>query len=515
MRSQNSNTLQAFWYGLSNLSTLGITLISAALLSRYFDKTEYGTYRQVVYVYHTLLVIFSAGFPKVYAYYLPRYSLEQGRSISWKITKLLFISGLFFSITLFSGADLIAAVLRNDELARGLRVFSPIPLLMLPTLGLEGIYTTYRRTQVLVIYNTITRLISLFCILIPVIVFKGTYIHAIYGWMGASVLTLGAALYMKELPFKGVSAEKAILGLKEIFRYSFPIARASLWGILILAASQFYISRFFGTEEFAVFSNGFIEIPFVGMITGSAAAVLMPVFSKMVYDKNSIEDFVTLWRNVLVKSATLIYPLAAFGIVNAKHIIVLLYSEKYVDSSIYFQLITITSFFSVIIVAPLIFSMGKTKIYSRVHFILGIVIWSLGYVVVLIFNSPVAFAILSVVLTILKLIILIAIVAGFFKVKFFSLFPVRRFVILLLHSFTILLLINVPLTLYLSHLGHVALLGINLLAYPILLLLSGRLLNLNYLEVLDSFFRKKKKGTSEQIKEKDRFDSKLGVASNE
>ena len=492
MRVNNSNTLQAFWYGLSSLSTMGLTLISAALLSRYFDKTEYGTYRQVVYVYSTLLVIFSAGFPKVYAYYLPRYSLAQGKNISWKITGLLFVSGVFFSVALFVGSDFFATVLRNDELSRGLRAFSPVPLLLMPTLGLEGIYTTYRKTQYLVVYHTLTRIVTLSCILVPVIVFKGTYLHAIYGWIVASVLQLIAALFMKDLPFRGISQEKAMLGLKEIFAYSFPIAKASLWGILILSASQFFISRYFGTEEFAVFSNGFIEIPFVKMITGSAAAVLMPVFSKMVYDKSSTEEFVNLWRSVLVKSATLIYPMAVFGIVNAKYIIVLVYSQKYADSTIYFQLITLTSFFSVIIVAPIVFAMGKTKIYSRVHFILGIITWSLGYVVVIIFNSPVAFAILVVVLTILKLIVLIAFVARSFNVGFLSLFPVKKFGILLLHSSVILLLINIPLNHFLGHLNYIALLAINSLTFPILLLLSGSFLNLGYLEVLQSFRKSRK-----------------------
>lgn len=498
MRVQNSNTLQAFWYGLSSLSTLGITLVSAALLSRYFDKTEYGTYRQIVYVYSTLLVIFSAGFPKVYAYYLPRYSIEQGRDIAWKITGLLFVCGAIFSVTLYVFSDFFGSVLRNDELARGLRVFSPIPILLMPTLGLEGIYTTYRKAQYLVVYNTITRLITLFCIVGPVIILHGTYIHAIYGWIVASVLKLGAALYMKDLPFKGVAREKAMLGLKEILAYSFPIAKASLWGILILAASQFYISRYFGTEEFAVFSNGFIEIPFVKMITGSAAAVLMPVFSKMVYDRSSTEQFVTLWRNVLIKSATLIYPLAAFGIVNAKYIVVLLYSEKYAASGIYFQLITFTSFFSVIIVAPLIFAMGKTKIYSRIHFILGIVTWSLGYLVVIIFHSPVAFALLVVILTILKLLILTRMVAGFFNIGFFSLFPVKNFGTLLLHSTIILLLINIPLNIYGDQLSYIMQFGINLFLFPVLLLTTGRFLQINYLEVLGSFYHKKGGSTTKK-----------------
>lgn len=466
---------------------MGTTLISAALLSRYFDKTEYGTYRQVLYVYSTLIVIFSAGFPKVYAYYLPRFSLEQGKHISWKITRLLFVAGLIFSMVLFVFSDFFAMVLRNEELTRGLRVFSPVPLFILPTLGLEGIYITYRKAQYLVIYNTLTRLITLAFTIIPVIVFHGTYIHAIYGLVAASVLKLCVALYMKNLPFKGLDQEKAMLGLKEIFTYSFPIAKASLWGILILAATQFYISRYFGTEEFAVFSNGFIAIPFVATITGSAAAVLMPVFSKMVYDKANAEEFVNLWRSVLVKSATLIYPITLFGIVNAKYIIVLLYSAKYADSAIYFQLMNISGFFTVIIAAPIIYAMGKTQIYSRVHFILGIVTWTLGYAVVLIFNSPVAFAVMVVVLTIIKLFVLIAIVARFFKVGLLTFFPVKKFGILMLHSMLILLLINLPLQHYLGHLQYIVLLGINALAFPLLLILTEQFFNIHYLEVLKSF----------------------------
>ena len=82
-----SNTLQVFWVALGGLSSLGLSIISAAILSRYFDKAEYGTYKQILYVYTTLLVIFSAGLPRVYAYFLPRYSLEEGKAIVWKTSQ--------------------------------------------------------------------------------------------------------------------------------------------------------------------------------------------------------------------------------------------------------------------------------------------------------------------------------------------------------------------------------------------------------------------------------------------
>src|SRR5665647_3020615 len=106
---------------MGSISSFALGIISAAILSRYFDKAEYGTYRQILYVYSTLLVIFSAGLPKVFAYFLPRFTLAQGKSIIWKISKLLFFLGLVFSIFLFCFSGIIADVLKNPELAVGLK----------------------------------------------------------------------------------------------------------------------------------------------------------------------------------------------------------------------------------------------------------------------------------------------------------------------------------------------------------------------------------------------------------
>lgn len=93
-----SNTHQAFWVVIGSLSSLSLAIVSSAILSRYFTKEEYGTYRQIIYIYTTLLIIFTGGLPEVFAYYLPRFNITAGKYIVWKITKTLFLSGLIFSV---------------------------------------------------------------------------------------------------------------------------------------------------------------------------------------------------------------------------------------------------------------------------------------------------------------------------------------------------------------------------------------------------------------------------------
>lgn len=266
MQKQNpSNSSQAFWVGMGSFSSFALAIVSAAILSRYFDKEEYGTYRQILYVYNTLLIIFTAGLPKVFAYYLPRYPRSQGKYIVWKISKLLFLFGAFFSVFLFGLSDLIAKILNNPELAIGLKYFSPIPMLLLPTLGIEGIFSTYKKTIYIAIYNTLSRILMLIFIVTPVILFHGSYLYAIYGWIIVSVITLVIAYYFKGIPFKNTKTEKAILSLKEVFSYSLPLVYASIAGIALRSANEFFISRYFGTKTFAEFSNGFIQLPFVGI----------------------------------------------------------------------------------------------------------------------------------------------------------------------------------------------------------------------------------------------------------
>ncbi len=160
-------------------------------------------------------------------------------------------------------------------------------------------------------------------IVLPVILLKGTYLYAIYGWLAVSVISLIIAFYFKGIPFKNIPVEKAVLPFKNVFAYSLPLVMASFAGTALRSADQFFISRFFGPKVFAEFANGFIDLPFVNMVTGATAIVLMPIFSKTFYEQKGIDELMITWRNALSKSATIIYPLVIYFMVFATETVVL------------------------------------------------------------------------------------------------------------------------------------------------------------------------------------------------
>ncbi len=443
MNNKTSNTQQALWVGLGSLFSFGFAMVSSMILSRYFDKGDYGTYKQVLYVYSTFLTVFTLGLPKAFSYYLPRVPLNEAKNLISKITNLFYWLGGFFSVLLFVFSGQIAVFLNNPDLELAIRIFSPVPFLMLPTMGLESILATYRKTQFITIYTITSRILMLLCVVLPVVIFKGTYIHAIIGFVAASALTFAVAIYFKFLPVRHEANDKCNISYKEIFRFSFPLLYASLWGMIISSSDQFFISRFFGNEVFAEFSNGSMQLPFIGMVIGAGATVLGPIFSKHIHEE---ADFKTvtlpLWTSVFEKSVKLLYPLVIFFWFFADFIMVLLYSGIYENSSIYFRIKLVVNLFTMISYGPLIIAMGATRYYANVHMYSAILLVIFEYVAIQLFQSPYAVTAVSVICQIGRILALLIFISRSYNISLLDLFPLKLIAKILIPSIILLYIIR-------------------------------------------------------------------------
>jgi O-antigen/teichoic acid export membrane protein len=477
--TESSNTYQTLWLGIGSLFTLMLGLCNVGILSRYLPKEEYGTYKQIIYVYNFMLTIFSAGLPSAYSYFLPRLNPAQGKKLINKLTIALFILGLFFSLTLFLGSSIISKILKNPELEHGIRYFAIIPLLMMPTLGIQGIYLSIRKSNKLAFYNAFTSLIMVAFIVLPVMFFKANYLNAIFGWIISSIISFFLAMYLQYKPYKGTSTENSNVEYKKVFNYSVPIM-----------VDTFFISRYYGQTVFAEFSNGFIELPFVGMITGSAAAVLLPVFSKHMEIKNNLDSVVILFKNALRKSALLIYPLLIYCLLFSKVIILSLYGHNYSNSAIYFRIALTINFFNVLMFSPIIFAMGATKTYSEIHLLIALGVWISELLVVLIINSPYAIAIVSVSFAIIKIFLLFIFISRKLEIKLSELIPFVLFVKIIFHSLIIAWMLNVLFTIYLLNINGLFQLAISFLSFSTILLFTEKYFKLDYLEPIKPLFDK-------------------------
>ncbi len=488
--TKTNNTRQTAWIAVASMFSFGFTIVSSMILSRYFDKADYGTYRQVLYVYHTLLMVFTLGLPKAFSYFLPRVARSQAKSLIRKITNLFFVLGGIFSVLLFVGASVIAEWMKNPDLTHGLRLFAVVPVLMLPTMGLEGILATYRKTLFMIIYTIVTRTVMLLCVAAPVVFWHGGYVDAIIGFNIASVVAFVLALYFKYYPVRGESNEVCEISYRDIFKFSMPLLFASLWGIVIQSADQFFVSRYFGTEVFADFSNGAIELPFVGIIVSACAAVLSPLFSRLNQEQVDFQkEVLPLWMSVYEKTAKLIYPLVIYCLFFADIVMVVLYGGKYESSSVFFQIKLIANFFTIISFAPLIINTGRVKYYQNVHMYGAISLVVLEYLSILLFNSPYVLTAVSVVCHIGRIFCMLWVVAEVFDVKFYQIFPVKIILKILIPSFVILSCGRFGIDCMSSYLrSPLELFFISFLAYAFLFGVYAYVAKLDYIEIIRPLF---------------------------
>lgn len=490
MTQKGNSTIQALWVSIGNLSAFLFAIVSSMILSRYFVKDDYGTYQQVLYVYNTLLIVFTLGLPGAFTYFLPRVEKNEAKDLIKKITNIFFLLGGVFSILLYVFAPQIALMLKNQDLTNAIRIFSPVPLFMLPTMGLEGILATFEMNRFMALYTIITRTFMLLCVVGPVVFFHAGYQGAITGFVIASFITFLLALYLKFYPVKSQPKEKCSVSVKEIFKYSLPLVFANLWGIVINSSDQFFISRYFGPGVFADFSNGSLQLPFVTMVVAASSTVLAPIFSRQIHEKKDPRtEILPLWLSVFEKSVKILYPLVIFFFVFADIIMVVLYGKIYENSGIFFRIKLVVNFFTLISFAPLILSIGATKYYAKVHMFGALILVLLEYITIITIKSPYAIGVVSVICQIGRIFFMLSFISEFFKIKLSQLFPAQLILKILLPSFLMLFGIRVLLKEVISFNG-LQLVIIAFGIYLILYFLWTRIARIDYLSIIKPVFTK-------------------------
>ncbi len=480
MNKISTGKLQVLWLGLSKISYFAGTLLSASILSHYLTKTDYGTYRQVIFVYITLLTFFSVGLPSAYGYFLPKLDKNQASNFILKQFKLLIILGLFFSIVLFFGATIIAKILRNNALLEAISYFSVIPLLTLPILGLDEIFAVLKKTHIIAIYSLITRVLSFVFIVLPVIYLRQDYIFAIYGWILSSIISLILGIIILLKYFDGNWRVESI-SYKTILQFSTPIMFASISSILIKAADSFLISRYFGSSVYADYINGFLELPLVGIFASSIATVILPLLVIEKSNKNAL--IIQMLKKVIEKTMIAIYPFIIFAIIFSKNIITIIYGSNYISSAYYFKLAMIINFFNIIYLSPYLLALGKNKVFANVHIFIAVGVWLFEYLAISLFRSPIIVAYISMSFAILKIIILLKLLVSYLNIPFSNIIPFNLFFRIVFHT-TLTVFIIFYLQDYIINVPQLLKISFCFFFYATFLFITQKYFGINYLTVL-------------------------------
>ena len=341
----------------SSLSMVA-SLIFGIVASRWLSKNDYATIRQTFLAYEFIAPVLMLGLPTALYFFFPKE--ENKRGIVIDNISLLFLAGCIFSIFLLCGGyNLIARRFDNPDLLETLPWLIPYPLIIMPTAGLAAILVLQNKTKSLAVYNVVLSLAVTLSGIWAVLA-THSYFAPVIVRVFVPMLFIPVALFLMLSGNPGSTRWPCRDSMLSMARYSLPLGAATILGQITLQLHGVIVSSICTPEEFAVYINGAIELPIVGIITGSIATVIFAEMSSQCA-KGEKPAALELFRKASIKSACILFPTTCFFFVTATPFITLLYTEKYEASVTPFRIYLLILPIRIVVYGSALMALGLTR----------------------------------------------------------------------------------------------------------------------------------------------------------
>jgi O-antigen/teichoic acid export membrane protein len=332
------------------------TFVIPLALVRVFEPTDFGTYKQLFLIYGTLYGIAQLGMAESLYYFVPANSTRAGAHAANAVAVLGAI-GIGAAVALSALRAPIAGWLANPALATYLPLIAIALALTLASAALEVVLVSRQRHVAAAVTYAGTDLLRALVMAGAALLFAELYwvLMATIAFAAVRVAVLAWAL-RREF---GAQLELDLPLLRVQLAYALPFAVAV--GIDVAQANlhQYVVAARYDAATFAVYAVGCLQIPFVDLIATSVASLMMV---RMASDGTEPRMALTLWHNTVCRLAALVFPLTAILIVVARELIVLLFTDAYVQSVPIFVLWTLMSVPAVLCVDAVLRARAATRL---------------------------------------------------------------------------------------------------------------------------------------------------------
>ena len=355
-----SRTSKVFALSLGSSLSMVANLAFAMVAARWLSKHDYATIRQTFLAYDFAAPLLMLGLPNAVYFFLPR---EQNgkRGVIVDNIALLVASGLFFSLFIaLGGHRLLAMRFDNPDLANTITWLVPYPLLVMPVAGLSAVLVCADRTRTLAVYNVVSSVVLAISGIVAILATR-SFTAPILVRIIVPAFFLPIALYLMFTSASGPVRWPQWPTMREMVCYAVPLGLAGMLGTITLQLHSIIVASLCAPEDFAVYINGAMEIPVVGIVTGSIATV---VFSEMaeLCARGEKAAALQLFHKASIKSACILFPTMCFLLATASPFITFLYSEQYQASVVPFVIYLFALPVRIVVYGAALMALGMTRV---------------------------------------------------------------------------------------------------------------------------------------------------------
>jgi len=299
-----STKLKIAALSIGKAANISISILTMVIMTRLLDKNDVAAYRQTFLAYAVVAPFLQIGVSSALYYFLP---VEKIRIRGRVLDSLTILGWLVpYAILTVPGSQFETVLVARDK------------AVMASVLGMCR--------QVVVGITTI----------LPLILWKSVEAPLIGNVVASTSMAIAAIVLMiRATP--NDSSSPSLSSMKEMLILSVPLALSTMAAVLSMQADKVIVSIYTSPAEFAVYVLGAMELPIIGILTGSITAVLLVEMRKAINNNNQLEAH-RLFKLGGEKSGFLILPVMTFLMVNADLFMVTLYTSEYLESADPFRL---------------------------------------------------------------------------------------------------------------------------------------------------------------------------------
>ena len=327
------------------------------VLARVFDAAEFGTYKRLFLVYGTLYGIAQLGLAESLYYFLPLFPRSAGRLALNAMLGLLFCGLLCFAL-LFAVRVPLAAWLGDAALAGYLPLIGAFLVPMLASTVMEITMTADKGYRLASLAYLMSDLLRASLLVLPAIVYGSLRALLIGAVAFALLRLLAAAAYLARRFTRELRADPGLF--KGQLGYALPFALAVVVEIVQTNYHQYVVSYRFDAVTFAVYSVALLQIPLVDYTATAASSVLMVRMGESL-QQSQAGAVRALWHDAVCKLAVIFFPLVALLLVAGREVIVLLFTDRYLESVPLFRLGSTAILFTVLQTDSVLRALAQTR----------------------------------------------------------------------------------------------------------------------------------------------------------
>jgi len=345
------------------------------VLARMFDPALFGTYKQFFLLYATLYGVLQLGMAESLYYFVPKQSAHTGRYVCNAMVMLAMAGGAC-TVALYAARTALGGWL-SPELAEYVLPLGLFLTFTLTSTVLEIVMVSRRQHMAAAVTYAVSDIIRTLLFLIPALVFAS--LRAVF--LGATVfagLRLLATVITAWREF-GRDFRLDLALWRQQLAYALPFALAVGVEVVLINYHQYVVAARFDTATFAIYAVGCLQIPLFDLITTSTVNVLMVRMA----DAGRGRAALALWHDTIRRLAFLLFPLAVFLLISARHLIVGLFTATYAASVPIFMIWVLTMLPAVMAVDAVLRVYAQTRVMlvmNLVRFVCvaGLIGWFLG-----------------------------------------------------------------------------------------------------------------------------------------